>query len=289
MPLELGIEVQDSVGGIEMGVMENGITYLTQSGLARAAGVSQPVISAITKEWRNNFSDPVIPPNSRIGFLKGYLFREGFKSPELYIEIEKNNAPHYAYPDIVCMAVLEYYALESGSSNETALKNYRAFARLGFQEFVYKALQYIPEDKWQHFRDRVSLLRQLGSTPEGHFIDFNEISGMIVDLIVAGLSVNEKTVPDISVGMLWSKYWTQESFDSKYGHRVKCEHIYPDYYPQAKSNPQEVWAYPNGALHEFRHWFRRMYLPTKFPSYILGKAKALKGGSEEAKQIAGMY
>jgi hypothetical protein len=32
--LDLGIEVEKSVGGVEMGVLENGMPYLTQTGLA---------------------------------------------------------------------------------------------------------------------------------------------------------------------------------------------------------------------------------------------------------------
>ncbi|MFZ6778354.1 hypothetical protein ACO0LD_16130 [Undibacterium sp. Ji83W] len=33
IPLDLGIEVQKDINGIEMGVLENGIPYLTQRGL----------------------------------------------------------------------------------------------------------------------------------------------------------------------------------------------------------------------------------------------------------------
>ena len=59
-------------------------------------------------------------------------------------------------------------------------------------------------------------------------------------------------------------------------------------YPQAQSNPQEPWAYPDAALPIFRHWFRHEYLPTKYPTYILTKSHLL-GGQQNAKQIAEMY
>lgn len=39
--LDLGIEVQKNVNGIEMGVLENGIPYLTQTGLANLAGAAR--------------------------------------------------------------------------------------------------------------------------------------------------------------------------------------------------------------------------------------------------------
>ena len=70
---------------------------------------------------------------------------------------------------------------------------------------------------------------------------------------------------------------------------MKTKHQYPSYYPQAASNPQPVWAYPDSSLPEFRQWFKDDYLPTKYPQYILGKWKALKGGMGEAKRIAGIY
>lgn len=37
LKLDLGIEVEKEVAGIEMGVLENGIPYLTQRGLAAMA------------------------------------------------------------------------------------------------------------------------------------------------------------------------------------------------------------------------------------------------------------
>ena len=51
----------------------------------------------------------------------------------------------------------------------------------------------------------------------------------------------------------------------------------------------EAHAYPDSALPEFRKWFRELYLPTKFPKYILTKAKVLSGGVEQAKKLANLY
>ena len=67
------------------------------------------------------------------------------------------------------------------------------------------------------------------------------------------------------------------------------EHNYPSYYPQAESNPQTPWAYPDAALPQFRRWFRNEYLLTKFPPYILSKAKLLPGGKLEAEQIVALF
>ncbi len=205
--------------------------------------------------------------------------------PKLYLEIKEGN--HHAYPDVVCMALLEFFAFESKNPNANALKNYRRLAGHGFRQFVYTALHYQPEDKWKHYHDRVSLVRN--SAPDGYFLVFSEINGMVVDLIQNGLRVNEKTVPDISVGVAWGNEWSNDRISDACGERVLIKHNYPIYYPQSKSNPQEIWAYPDSALPIFRFWFKNVYLPTKFPTYILRKTKQLKGGASEARKLSEVF
>lgn len=284
--LDVGIQVEKSVGGIEMGVLGNGLPYLTQSGLARMSGSSRPTIFDITKEWEEKIEDPVLG-KGRNDFLKEYLFRNGFTESSLYLAIEKDGSTHFAYPEIVCMAVLEYYAFEVQNPNPEAVSNYRRFARYGLQRFIYDALQYVPPDKWKYFNDRVSILKD--SAPPGYFILFNETTGLAVDLINADLTVNDKTLPDISVGLAWGKFWSGHNLEQEFGPRIKYEHNYPHYYPQAESNPQTPWAYPDAALPLFRRWFKGEYLLTKFPSYILGKAKLLPGGKLEAEKISALF
>ena len=168
-----------------------------------------------------------------------------------------------------------FYAFESRRPRKKALRNYRRLARHGLRKFIYEALGYDPKDKWRYFYDRVSILKD--RAPDGHFIVFKEVSGLITDLINSGLSVNDKTIPDASVGSHWGRYWSDKGLDEKCGKRVKWDHHYPEYYPQSASNPQLAWAYPDDALPLFRRWFRVTYLPTKFPKYILRKANQLKG------------
>jgi len=286
LPLDLNIEVQKDVDGIEMGVLENGIPFLTQRGLASMVGVSRNVIQTITKEWEDHYANPVIGKD-RISYFKQYLFSNGYYEEKLYIETIQNGTVHFNYPDVVCMAFLEYYAFESKVDGSTALENYRRLAAFGLRRFIYEALGYIPADKWKYYHDRISLLKD--SAPLGHFTIFQEITGLVVDLINADLTVNHKTIPDISVGIAWGKHWTDSGLDAKYGQRIQYEHNYPDYYPQALSNPQKPNAYPDAALPEFRLWFKQVYLPTKFPKYILGKANMLPGGAKEALLISAIY
>ena len=274
------------MGGIEIGVLENGMPYLTQTGLAKMTGTARSVIFDITREWTEKVGDPVIG-KGRNDYLKDYLFKNGYGDPTLHLSIMKDGSVHFAYPDIVCMAVLEYYAFETQNPSTAAIESYRKLARFGLQKFIYDALQYVPPDRWRYFNDRVSILKD--SAPPEHFILFNETTGLAVDLINADLSVNDKTLPDISVGLAWRNLWNEHRLDEQFGPRVKYEHNYPDYYRQAERNPQKPWAYPDEALPRFRRWFRTEYLLTKFPRYILGKANLLPGGKLEAEQIAALF
>ncbi|MGI8388051.1 hypothetical protein [Brucella anthropi] len=283
--LDIGVEIQRDVNGIEMGVLENGIPFLTQSGLAKIAGIARSVLFDINQDWESRYNDPILG-NDRHSRIKEYLARHGFNENRLYIETVRDGSPHHAYPDIVCMAIIEYYAFEAKNKSNAAIENYRRFAAFGFQKFIYEALNYSPADKWKYHNDRVSILQNAGL--DGHFIVFQEVNGLIVDLINAGLAVNDKTIPDISVGQCWGTFWRENNLDFEFGARKEYMHNFPSYYPQAASNPQKPWAYPDAALPEFRRWFRHEYLPTKFPKYILNKANVL-GGQKEAQKIANLY
>lgn len=284
--LDLGIEVQRDVNGVEMGVLENGIPFLTQRGLAKITGAPRSVIYDITQEWEAKYDDDVLRKD-RFSFLREYLSKNGYTERKLYIETKKDGSTHFAYPDIVCMAIIEFYAFEARTPNKEAIENYRKLAAYGLQKFIYDALHYTPADKWMHHHDRVSLLQN--SAPDGHWIVFNEITGLIVDLINADLTVNNRTIPDISVGQAWGINWEQSGLEGRYGERKKYMHNYPLYFPQAASNPQPAWAYPDASLPEFRRWFRHEYLVTRFPRYILTKAKLLSGGKDEALAIGALY
>jgi hypothetical protein len=100
------------------------------------------------------------------------------------------------------------------------------------------------------------------------------MADMIVTLGQAGLHIDHKFVPDISVGTHWGKHWTESGLNGKYSERIKYEHNYPTYFPQSASNPQEPWCYPDAALGEFRRWIREDYVGEgKFAKYITGKVQ----------------
>jgi hypothetical protein len=92
-------------------------------------------------------------------------------------------------------------------------------------------------------------------------------------LIRKGANVGPSFLPDISVGQLWSKFWISENLEVLYCERIKYEHNHPLYYPQAASNPQHPYCYPDDALGEFRKWVREVYLAKRMPEYLLTKVK----------------
>lgn len=284
--LDLGVEVEKVVDGIEMGVLENGIPYLTQEGLAEVCGISRSVVYDISQDWVKNYDNNVLGKD-RNSALKESLFKNGYHEPNLFIETKSNGNKHHAYPDIVCMAILEYYAFDSKiSDNKKAVENYRKFAKYGLQQFIFNAVGYQVHDKWKLHNERQSILRN--SVPVGYFSVFHEINPLTLDLIHADLPVNDKTVPDGSVGIHWANHWKTISHEHAERIPFKCD--FPASYRQSQANGYiDAQAYPDTALAEFRRWFRQVYLPTKFPQYILTKAKVLQGGIEQAKKIASVF
>ena len=274
LPLDVEIEVERTIGGVEMGVLQNGISYLTPAGLEEVAGVAGSTLLEISQEWEAAMEGGIVSRRSRIAFFRDYLSENGYTHPKLYLEIIRDGSISHVYPDLVCMVFIEYFAFETLRKSESAIENYRNFARRGFQEFVYKAVGYTPPDKWKYLHDRISI--QNGNAPESYFIVFSEVSGMIIDLINADLLVSDQTIPVFGVEKTWADHWDKSYLDDVYGARIT-----------AVRNPQLPWAYPDEALAEFRRWFRYEYLTTRFPRYMLTKAHLLPE-LEKAKKIGSL-
>lgn len=268
--LDLQIQKQIEIDGIGMGVLSDGTPFLTGRGLARLCGIANPRIVELGQDWDKEPSPPMVAG------VKKILNSRGLAIDAPYIEIKQRTGSFYAYPDAVCLAVLEYYAFDASNRSEQAQKNFRLLAGKALHDFIYTQVGYDPENfipaVWQQFHDRVSLT--YNSVPAGYFSVFKEIADMIVTLGQAGLHIDSSFVPDGSVGKIWSKFWEDQNYDAKFGERQKWNHSYPDYFPQAKSNPQPAWCYPEMALGEFRRWMRENYIGGgKFTNYINGKIK----------------
>lgn len=268
--LDLQIIVEKEVDGVGMGVLNDGTPFLNMRGLARMCGVDHAVIVRITSSWSDE------NPKPREKRIKEIVREQGFDDSVAFYAVLKDGTVNHAIPSHVCMAILEYYAFESSQgNNEHALKSYRVLAKKGLGDFVFAQVGYNPtgsvDISWKQFHDRVSLASD--SVPDGYFSIFKEIAGIIVPMINAGISVGPAIVPDISVGIGWGKKWASENLESVYGMRLKFEHNFPEYFPQALSNPQHPWCYPDEALPEFRLWLKNTYLQEMLPKYLNGQVK----------------
>lgn len=268
--LELHVTVQDEIDGIGMGVLSDGTPFLNQRGLARMCGVQNAHIGTISSEW----SDDNKP---RIAAIKNILHERGITVSTPNLVVAYGGRQMFAYGDDFCLAVLEYYAFDAGPNIQPeAKRRFRWLAGRSLRDIIYTQLGVKApsgaSNFWQQFYDRVSLLYD--NVPAGYFCVFKEVATLVVTLINSGAQLGESFVPDISVGRAWAKHWLENKCDQKFGVRSQYCHSYPDYFPQAASNPQMANCYPDEALAEFRRWLRDEYLPRQLPGYLSSKVKA---------------
>lgn len=265
---ELFVTREREIDGVGMGVLSDGTAYLTGRGLSRLCGISNPRIVEMGQVWNRDSN------NAMAEGVKKILRAKGIETQMPYVEVRQRSGVFYAYPDFVCLAVLEYYAFDQPTDD--AKKNFRILAGKALHDFIYAQVGYDPNnqvpEKWRQFHDRVSLT--YSTVPTGYFSVFKEIADIIVHLGQVGLHIDATFVPDISVGIHWSKHWDKEGLSQKHGDRIKFEHNYPDYFPQAASNPQLPWCYPEMALGEFKRWIRETYIKGgKFENYLAGQVE----------------
>lgn len=267
--LDLDIAVEREIDGVGMGVLSDGTPFLNIRGLARMCGVDHAQIIRITSDW---IQTPLRPREQKIREL---VRAQGADDRVAFIAIHKNGTIHHSIPDAVCMAILEYYAFEARAASDTASRNYRILARKGFQAFIYAQVGYNPSGSanvaWRQFHDRVSLTYH--TVPDGYFSVFKEVASLLVTLIREGANLGQSFIPDISIGQRWSSFWKQHNLEVIYGARLRYEHNYPAYFPQAASNPQLPFCYPDDALGEFRKWVREEYVAKHMPTYLNDKVR----------------
>jgi hypothetical protein len=284
--LELHVECEVDRDGVGMGVLSDGTPFLNQRGIGDLCGLRNKYVGIISAEW-NSPTPPV-----EVERIKALLREQNHEVPDSpHIEVWVGRRLYFAYPDTVCMAILEYFAFEAGRAGaDVALRNYRKLARFGLRQFIYQETGYVSkgeDDLWKIFRDRVSLTYD--AVPSSYFSVFKELASVLVTLGLAGLHIDEKFVPDISVGQAWAKHWERENLARVHGARATYAHNYPAYFPQAASNPQLASCYPETALGEFRRWFREEYIGEGgFKRYLARKVneRLLPAGYVEKAMLA---
>lgn len=254
------VAVTKEIDGIEMGVLQDGTPYLSSRGLAELCGVSPSAVITHVANWRNG---------DRSSALAQHFTQKGITDKLLYIE---TGTRVQAHTENVVLAFLEYYAFHSKPPIQKAQLALSTLLRAGFRLFVYNAVGYsvqVLPTSWQKFHDRLLL----NPAPDGYFSVFKEIADFVLGAIKEGLQVDEHTVPDISVGLAWSRYWTTNNLESRFGPRKRDTHVYPEYFPQSSANPIEISIYPDEAIAEFRRWMKREYIPTRFSNYLSSKVQ----------------
>lgn len=259
------VAVEREIDGIPMGVLSDGTAYFTGRGLAKLCGVAPSRIIEQANNWLAGIRD---------GKLAQLIVGAGLDTDSLFIEVERPGGKIHAYDDAVAHVVLEYYAFEANRTNDQAKKNYRALSRAGLRLFVYRALGYDPKNQvpkeWRQFHERLTT----HAVPFGFFSVFRELAEFMVMCMQRGLPCDEHTVPDGSVGQIWSRHWSTNALDGTFGERRKHEHNFPSSFAQAASNPQDIWIYPLAAVPAFRQWLMTTYVPEKFPTYLRGKQRS---------------
>lgn len=258
-----------------MGVLSDGTPFLTQRGLAVLCGVENAHIGTISSQWREAL------PKPRINKIRDILARDGHRLPDAHVQVRVGGRVLYAYREEISLAVIEYYAFDAGQfCQEEARDNFRVLARKGFRDAIYESVGYEPtreiDDKWRSFHDRLSL--NYNSAPDKFFSIFKESAEITLTLGQHGIHSDNSIIPDISIGQYWGRFWSDHALSAQYGPRLEYNHYYPDYFPQAISNPQTPWCYPEAALGEFKRWLREDYLRG-------GKLKAYIGGQVQKKAI----
>jgi hypothetical protein len=217
--LDLQVDRASEIQGIGMGVLSDGTPFLTQRGLAHLCGVRNAHIGSISVEWNE------LPQKPRISRIRDSLSSRGVTSQVPYIQVKDGARTIYAYPDSICLAILEYYAFDAGSNcRDEARKNFRILAGKALQDFIYTQVGYSPNTtipaSWQQFHDRVTLAYH--TVPHGYFSIFKEIADIVATLIRSGAEIGQRLrfVPDFNVGQHWSKYWIENHLDQKYGERL---------------------------------------------------------------------
>ncbi len=269
--LELFAVKEIESNGIQMGILNDGTPYLTLNGLSRFCGASTSVLSRLTTDWLDQRTKP------RGSKIDKILRTKGLTLTSLYTTIQSNGVEARAYPDRVCMAILEYYAFDAESpefDNSIAKQRYRDLAEYSLKRFIYLSLGIDPENPlrsaWQCFQERLQLNANI---PFGFFSIFSEMADLTLRMINTGFNLGPASIPDISIGITWGKHWIKNNLSEKYGERTKHPHRYPDWFPQSRAGAVDAWIYPDDALGEFRRWLQKIYLPQKFPAYIESKIK----------------
>ena len=93
--LDLNIERQAEINGLEMGVLSDGTPFFTGRGLASLCGVHHSVIADLTADWSDSLQ------KSRVSTIKDILSARGLSFEKSYVASwQKGNATCFCLPGL---------------------------------------------------------------------------------------------------------------------------------------------------------------------------------------------
>ncbi|MCB4611921.1 MULTISPECIES: hypothetical protein [Enterobacter cloacae complex] len=268
-----------------MGVLNDGTPYLTLYGLAKLCGIDDTPLRVFTSNWETEKSKP------RGQKVSTYLASRGYHDIDrLYTRVVNSaGVETHAYPDYVCMAILRYYAFDANNfDNSTAVENFVRLAEYTLKRMIYERSGYqqqnteVISQSWNIFQQRIIAN---DSIPIGYFSIFREMADLTVRLINSEFKLDPHSIPDISVGQRWAKYWKDNKLADTHGERTLHPHNYPDDFPQSKGTQKEAYIYPNSALGIFRDWLYTVYVNVHLKSYLATKVQQKALPSPQAERI----
>ncbi|HCT7986760.1 TPA: hypothetical protein OT855_003677 [Serratia liquefaciens] len=282
--LNLYPEVEVTVDGIPMGVLNDGTPYLTLYGLAKLCGIDDTPLRVFTTNWETEKSKP------RGSKVASYLELRGHRNvKELFTRtVNKSGIETHAYPDYVCMSILQYYAFDAtGFDNSHARNTFVRLADYTLKRMIYEQSGYAPNQavvssSWNVFQQRILAN---DSIPIGYFSIFREMADLTVRLINSEFKLDPHSIPDISVGQRWATYWKSNKLAEVHGERTLHPHNYPDDFPQSKGAQKEAYIYPNSALGIFRDWLYTTYVNIHLKTYLANKVQQKALPAPQAERV----
>jgi len=283
--LSLYSEVEVTVDGISMGVLNDGTPYLTLYGLAKLCGIDDTPLRVFTSNWK---TEKFKPRGSKVA---SYLELHGHKNVnELFTRtVNKQGVETHAYPDYVCMSILQYYAFDATGFDNTQARN--TFIRLAgytLKRMIYEQSGYhqpnasVIGQSWNVFQQRIV---SNDDVPIGYFSIFREMADLTVKLINSEFKLDPYSIPDISVGGRWATYWKENMLAVTHGDRILHPHNYPDDFPQSKGTQKTAYIYPNSALGVFRDWLNTTYVNDHLKTYLATKVQKKALPAPQAEKI----
>lgn len=282
--LNLYSEVEVTVDGIPMGVLNDGTPYLTLYGLAKLCGIDDTPLRVFTTNWETEKHKP------RGSKVASYLELRGHNNvKELFTRtVNKSGIETHAYPDYVCMSILQYYAFDATGFDNTLARN--TFVRLAdytLKRMIYEQSGYAPNQavvssSWNVFQQRILAN---DSIPIGYFSIFREMADLTVRLINSEFKLDPHSIPDISVGQRWASYWKANKLATIHGERMLHPHNYPADFPQSRGTQKEAYIYPSSALGPFRDWLYTQYVNVHLKTYLATKVQQKSLPAPQAERI----